>query len=163
MACRGCQCSKTVSKCFQAALQCTACSDQRTRGRSSPEQNERRALWKKGKKFPRIRCEKIGGKINWRDFTFHQGCQMVYFHAKSPNLGGPWNGKCWYIFGPFGNFVVIWYAFPFFGIVCQEKSGKPAYRQKLALYSTSETGYTANDRHSWWAILHHLKSLQSEN
>jgi hypothetical protein len=27
---------------------------------------------------------------------------------------------------PFGNLVVIWYIFPRFGILCQEKSGNPA-------------------------------------
>jgi hypothetical protein len=31
--------------------------------------------------------------------------------------------------GHFGNFVVIWYIFPPFGILCQEKSGNPACRQ----------------------------------
>jgi hypothetical protein len=32
--------------------------------------------------------------------SYVQGCQMVYFHTKNPNLvyfGGTWNGKCWYI------------------------------------------------------------------
>jgi hypothetical protein len=32
----------------------------------------------------------------------------------------------WYILWPFGNSVVIWYIFPRFGILCQEKSGNPA-------------------------------------
>jgi hypothetical protein len=31
----------------------------------------------------------------------------------------------WYILWPFGNVVVIWYIFPRFGILCQEKSGNP--------------------------------------
>jgi hypothetical protein len=31
----------------------------------------------------------------------------------------------WYILWPFGNFVVILYIFPRFGILCQEKSGNP--------------------------------------
>jgi hypothetical protein len=31
----------------------------------------------------------------------------------------------WYILWPFGNVVVIWYTFPSFGILCQEKSGNP--------------------------------------
>jgi hypothetical protein len=30
-----------------------------------------------------------------------------------------------YIFCPIGNLVVIWYMFPRFGILCQEKSGNP--------------------------------------
>jgi hypothetical protein len=36
-----------------------------------------------------------------------QGCQMVCFQTKNPNLGkfgGTWNGKCWYIFWSFGIF-----------------------------------------------------------
>jgi hypothetical protein len=32
----------------------------------------------------------------------------------------------WHILSPFGNFGVIWYIFPLFGILCQEKSGNPA-------------------------------------
>jgi hypothetical protein len=32
----------------------------------------------------------------------------------------------WYILWPFGNVVVIWYIFPRFGILRQEKSGNPA-------------------------------------
>jgi hypothetical protein len=31
-----------------------------------------------------------------------------------------------YILWPFGNLVAIWYIFPHFGILCQEKSGNPA-------------------------------------
>jgi hypothetical protein len=32
----------------------------------------------------------------------------------------------WYILWPFVNVAVIWYIFPRFGILCQEKSGNPA-------------------------------------
>jgi hypothetical protein len=32
----------------------------------------------------------------------------------------------WYILWPFGNAVVIWYIFPRFGMLCQEKSGNPS-------------------------------------
>jgi hypothetical protein len=35
----------------------------------------------------------------------------------------------WYILWPFGNVVVIWYIFPRFGILRQEKSGNPALNQ----------------------------------
>jgi hypothetical protein len=38
----------------------------------------------------------------------------------------------WYILWPFGNVVVIWYIFPRFGTLCQEKSGNPAPHSKLA-------------------------------
>jgi hypothetical protein len=31
----------------------------------------------------------------------------------------------WYMQWAFGNFVSIWYIFPRFGILCQEKSGSP--------------------------------------
>jgi hypothetical protein len=31
----------------------------------------------------------------------------------------------WYMLCPFGNLVTIWYIFPRFGILCQEKSGNP--------------------------------------
>jgi hypothetical protein len=31
----------------------------------------------------------------------------------------------WCILWPVGNVVVIWYIFPLFGILCQEKSGNP--------------------------------------
>jgi hypothetical protein len=33
----------------------------------------------------------------------------------------------WYILWPFGDVVVIWYIFPRFCIVCQEKSGNPGF------------------------------------
>jgi hypothetical protein len=68
-----------------------------------------------------------------------QGCQMVYFLTKNPNLGKFWKalgpriekaGKfwndftvIWYTLWPLGDVVVIWYIFPHFGILCQEKSG----------------------------------------
>jgi hypothetical protein len=31
----------------------------------------------------------------------------------------------WYILWPFCNVVLIWYIFPRFGLLCQEKSGNP--------------------------------------
>jgi hypothetical protein len=33
----------------------------------------------------------------------------------------------WYILWSFGNLVPLWYIFPRFGKVCQEKSGNPAF------------------------------------
>jgi hypothetical protein len=36
----------------------------------------------------------------------------------------------WYILWPFGNVVAIWYIFPRFGILCQEKSGNPDWRRR---------------------------------
>jgi hypothetical protein len=50
-----------------------------------------------------------------------QGCQVVSFPTKNPNLGqfwGPYNGKCLYILWPFGIFTAIWYNLWPFGIVC---------------------------------------------
>jgi hypothetical protein len=37
-----------------------------------------------------------------------------------------------YILWPFGYVVVIWYIFPRFGILCQEKSGNPAMNSKFS-------------------------------
>jgi hypothetical protein len=37
----------------------------------------------------------------------------------------------WYILWPFCNVVVIWFIFPRFGILCQEKSGNPGEEGKL--------------------------------
>jgi hypothetical protein len=42
----------------------------------------------------------------------NQGCQMVYFKAKNPNLcifGGSCNGRGWYVLWTFGLFTPIWY------------------------------------------------------
>jgi hypothetical protein len=36
----------------------------------------------------------------------------------------------WYILWPFGNVVVIWYIFPLFGILCQEKIWQPWFSVK---------------------------------
>jgi hypothetical protein len=71
-----------------------------------------------------------------------QGCQMVYFQIKNLNLGSFWSvlqwkmcvyfWDIWSISQPFclsyGNLVtlvVIWYIFPRFGMLYQEKSGNP--------------------------------------
>jgi hypothetical protein len=61
---------------------------------------------------------------------------MVCFQTKNNNLGKFWRAiewktlvyfmAIWYILWLFGNVVVIWYLFPPFGILCQEKSGNPA-------------------------------------
>jgi hypothetical protein len=76
---------------------------------------------------------------------FHyQGCQMVSFQTKNPNLGKfwrAWNWKMllyimaiWNILRPFGifydhlvHFVFIWYIFSSLGIMHREKSGNPVY------------------------------------
>jgi hypothetical protein len=34
----------------------------------------------------------------------------------------------WYILWSFGNLGKIWYIFPCFGLLCQEKSGIPAHQ-----------------------------------
>jgi hypothetical protein len=39
----------------------------------------------------------------------------------------------WNILSPFGNVMVIWYIFPCFGALCQEKSGNPDHlRTRIA-------------------------------
>jgi hypothetical protein len=72
----------------------------------------------------------------------NQGCQMVCFQTKNPNLGKFWRDLEWKMLvyfmviwnilrsfgtlhGHFGNVVVIWYIFLRFGMLCQEKSGNP--------------------------------------
>jgi hypothetical protein len=71
-----------------------------------------------------------------------QGCQMVCFQTKNPNLGKFWRVLQWKSLVYFTTIwrilllleifncrlvyiVVIWYIFPSFGILCQEKSGNP--------------------------------------
>jgi hypothetical protein len=71
-----------------------------------------------------------------------QGCQMVYFQTKNPNLGKFWRAMLckifvyfmdiWHILRSIGvfydhlvHFVVIWYIYPHFGMLCQEQSGNP--------------------------------------
>jgi hypothetical protein len=66
-----------------------------------------------------------------------QGCQMVYFQTKNSDLSKFWmafNWKMlvyfmviWNFLWSFGNAVIIWYIFHRFGILCQEKSGKPGW------------------------------------
>jgi hypothetical protein len=68
---------------------------------------------------------------------------MVYFQTKKSNLGKfcralelkrlvcifyghlEYLTAIGYMLRPFGNFLDIWYIFPRFGILCQEKSGNP--------------------------------------
>jgi hypothetical protein len=76
-----------------------------------------------------------------------QGCQMVCFQIKNPNLGKFWRVLQWKIlayfmtiwpslrslkifYGHLVYFVVIWYIFPHFGILYQEKSGNPGSPEK---------------------------------
>jgi hypothetical protein len=71
-----------------------------------------------------------------------QGCQMVCFQTKSRHLGKFWRVLPWKIlvyimtiwsilrpleifYGDLVYFVVIWYLFPHFGILDQEKFGNP--------------------------------------
>jgi hypothetical protein len=60
-------------------------------------------------------------KTRVRSSARKQGCQMVYFQTKNPNLGTFWRAwkvKCWYILRPWGIFKAIWYNLWPFGIVC---------------------------------------------
>jgi hypothetical protein len=68
---------------------------------------------------------------------------MVNFQLKNTNLGKFWTASewtrlvycrygrlqyitsIWYILWPFSNLDAIWYIFPRFGTLCQEKSGNP--------------------------------------
>jgi hypothetical protein len=77
-----------------------------------------------------------------RDYNAEQGCQMVCFQTKNRNLGKFWRVLQWkmlvyfmdiwsilqtfYIFHDHLVYqVVIWYIFPRFGIMHQQKSGNP--------------------------------------
>jgi hypothetical protein len=73
-----------------------------------------------------------------------QGCQLVYFRTKNSNLGKIWWTLTWnmlvyfitiwnilrpsgiHILWPYGKLPVLWFIFPHFGILYQEKSGNPA-------------------------------------
>jgi hypothetical protein len=54
-------------------------------------------------------------------------------------LGGPWNGKCWYVLRQFGVisdqymavWCSLWYTFPVLVCLDQEKSGNPG-RNKVS-------------------------------
>jgi hypothetical protein len=80
-----------------------------------------------------------------------QGCQVVCFQTKQPNLGkfcralkrkkvGIFYGQLeyitafWYILWPFGNLVAIWYNSFHFGISNEEKSGNPDERERESLF-----------------------------
>jgi hypothetical protein len=72
-------------------------------------------------------------------FAWPQGCQMVCFQTKRPNLGRVLQWKMWVYFmdtwsiswsfaifyGHLVQFLVVWYILPHFGILYQEKSGNP--------------------------------------
>jgi hypothetical protein len=82
--------------------------------------------------------------------TVKQGCQMVYFQTKNPNLGRFWRALYWkmtiyfmaiwnisWTFGIFYDhlvhFVFIWYILSGFGIMHQEKSGNPSVKMSITL------------------------------
>jgi hypothetical protein len=50
---------------------------------------------------------------------------------------------------PFGNVVVIWYIFPHFGILCQEKSGNPDAKHSLKKDAVGEKNIC-----SLWATMY---------
>jgi hypothetical protein len=86
------------------------------------------------------------------DFEYKPGLpDGVFSCQKIPIKGIFWRAmewKClnfmtiWNILLPFGNFVVIWYNFPPFGILCQRKSGNPAtnqlFRADFSLISSAD-------------------------
>jgi hypothetical protein len=100
-------------------------------------------LWKLEKSF----CEEASSEREALTTRLEQGCQMVCFQTKNPNLGRFWRALEWKMmvyfmviwnillsFGinlwPFGNVVIIWYISPTFGILCK-KSGNPGLESKL--------------------------------
>jgi hypothetical protein len=81
-----------------------------------------------------------------------QGCQMFVFKPKYPNLGKFWRVLQWKILvhfmtiwcilvlleifnGHLVYFVVIWYIFPRFGILYQEKSGNPDFKSSYFVHT----------------------------
>jgi hypothetical protein len=87
-----------------------------------------------------------GSEYLKENYSSGQGCQMVCFQTKNPNLGKFCRVLVWKIlvyfmtiwstlwplemfYGHLVYFVVIWYIFPCFGILDQEKSGNPASGQ----------------------------------
>jgi hypothetical protein len=90
--------------------------------------------------------------VNLRPSAATQGCQMVCFQTKNPNFGKFWRVLEWkmmvyfidswsilrsfvLVYGHWVQFVVIWYIFSRFGILCQEKSGNPAATARALLVS----------------------------
>jgi hypothetical protein len=78
----------------------------------------------------------VSGKrrgVEFKILIWARVARWYNFNPKTPiwvNFGGLLNGQCyftalWCSLWPFGNVVVILYIFPSFGILCQEKSGKP--------------------------------------
>jgi hypothetical protein len=49
-----------------------------------------------------------------------------------------------YILWPFGNVVVIWYSFPRFGTLCQEKSGNPVANRQDTVQLIVDYDYNYN-------------------
>jgi hypothetical protein len=78
-----------------------------------------------------------------------QGCQMVYFQTKNPNLGKFWRALdwklllfyghleqftvIWDIFWPFGTFCVHLVHFSGFGIMYHEKSGNSGSTDSISV------------------------------
>jgi hypothetical protein len=114
---------KTFSTCFPADRECTKCHCA---------------------SCPLEKCHPISAP--------KQGCQMVCFQTKNHNLGKFWSAldwkmlkyfmAIWNILMRFGNFycylvhfLPIWYIFPGFGIMYQEKSGNPAPHRMCGLFA----------------------------
>jgi hypothetical protein len=84
-----------------------------------------------------------------------QGCQMVCCQTQNPNLGKFWRVLQWKMlvyfmdtwsiwwsfvifYGHLVQFVVIWYIFPRFGILYQEKSGDPDWSLWIGISNSTE-------------------------
>jgi hypothetical protein len=91
-----------------------------------------------------------------------QGCQMVCFQTKNPDLGKFWRVLDWKMFKYFMaiwnifwrfeifydhsvHFVFIWYIFSGFGIMYQEKSGNPGSQHAAWKLSEFEMSSTMTD------------------
>jgi hypothetical protein len=77
--------------------------------------------------------------IRTTESSSEQGCQMVCFRTKNPNLGKfrrtSCNGRCWHISWTFGPFYSLLVYFSRFGILYLEKSGNPGSETKFCCHT----------------------------
>jgi hypothetical protein len=77
---------------------------------------------KKKRNIPSVQLGKYGMHL-----TSHQGCQMVYFQTKNPNLGKFWSVLQWKMLV---DFVAVRSILWQFGIFC----GRLVYFSRLGLF-----------------------------
>jgi hypothetical protein len=104
----------------------------------------------------------------------YQGCQMVCFITKNPNLGKFWRAiewkmlvyvmVNWNILGPFSNVVVIWYTYlTSFGYIVSRKIWQPWYlsQKSRPTCSTYQIGFQLTAAAAFSIHLHPILILSS--